>query len=310
MTQDIVSLEIKYLKHNQIDKQKWDSAIEKAENGLVYAFSWYLDIVSSGWEALVYGDYEVVMPLTYRNKLGIKYLYQPVFIQQLGIFSNKDITREIVQNFITEAEKNFKFIEIQLNYANPELNDESFVLRNTQLIDISKPYNELLSCYSKNHKKNLQKISESGLIINSNGNNTDFIDLMSKMFIKKGVAEINQIDLENLKQVIDYSLDNNFGEFYSGYLDDKLCAMAFLLKWKKRVIVYTALNDSGREVGAMFGLIDKYLQENSGQELLFDFAGSNIPGVKYRNLGFGARNEVYYRVKMNNLSVPFRWLKK
>ena len=73
-------MEIKYLKHNQIDKQKWDSAIENARNGLVYVLSWFLDIVSPDWDALVYGDYEVVMPLTYRNKLGVKYLYQPVFI--------------------------------------------------------------------------------------------------------------------------------------------------------------------------------------------------------------------------------------
>ena len=302
-------MEIKYLKHNQIDKQKWDSAIENAQNGLVYALSWFLDIVSPGWEALIIGDYKTVMPLTYRNKLGVKYLYQPVFIQQLGIFSNKDITREIVQNFITEAEKNFKFIEIQLNYANPELNDESFVLRNTQLIDISKPYDELLNNYSKNHRKNLQKISESGLTINFKGNSSDFIDLMSKMFVKKGVDEINQIDLENLKRVIDFSFDQNLGEFYSGYLDNKLCATAFFLKWKKRVIVYTALNDSGREVGAMFGLIDRYLKENSGQELLFDFAGSNIPGVKYRNLGFGARNEIYFKIRINNLPVPLKWMK-
>ena len=80
-------MEIKYLKHNQIDKQKWDSAIENAENGLVYALSWYLDIVSPNWDALVVGDYEQVMPVTHKRKYGIKYLIQPPFCQQLGFFS-------------------------------------------------------------------------------------------------------------------------------------------------------------------------------------------------------------------------------
>lgn len=303
-------MEIRYLKHNQINKQKWDFAIENSQNGLVYALSWYLDIVSPQWDALVVGDYEIVMPLTYRSKLGIKYLYQAVFIQQLGIFYIKDITQEIVQDFIAEAKKHFKFIEIQLNYANPKLNDESFISRNTQLINISKSYDELFSNYSKNHIKNLKKNRASGLIINSNGQSCDFIDLTSKMFIKKGVAEIKQIDLENLKRVIDYSMNNGLGQFYFGYLNDKLCASAFFLKWEKRVIIFTALNDLGRDAGAMFGLIDKYLKENSGQDLLFDFAGSNIPGVKYRNLGFGAENEIYYRVKINNLPIPLKWLKK
>jgi len=76
------------------------------------------------------------------------------------------------------------------------------------------------------------------------------------------------------------------------------------------VIVYTALNENGRDVGAMFGIIDKYLKENAGDDLIFDFAGSNIYGVKYRNLGFGARNETYYRFTVNNLPIPFKWIKK
>jgi hypothetical protein len=303
-------LEIKYLKHNQLDKQKWNSAIENSKNALVYALSWFLDIMSPEWEALIYGDYDIVMPLTLRKKLKIKYLYQPVFIQQLGIFSSKDISKETVQGFIAETEKHFKYIDIQLNCANPNIESELFILRNTQLIDISKSYEDLFKNYSKNHKKNLRKINESGLVINSTGQSSDFIDLISEMFVKKGVDEITQIDNSNLKLIIDNCLEKNLGEFYFGYIDDKLCASAFFLKWGKRVILYTALNEIGRKAGAMFGIIDKYLQENASQDLVFDFAGSNIPGVKYRNLGFGAENEIYFRVKINNLPVPLKWLKK
>lgn len=303
-------MEIKYLKHNQIDKQKWDSAIENSKNALVYALSWFLDIMSSEWEALVCGDYDIVMPLTLRKKLNVKYLYQPVFIQQLGIFSAKEISKETVQSFIAEIEKHFKYIDIQLNCANPSVETESFILRNTQLIDISKLYEDLFKNYSKNHRKNLKKINVSGLEINSKGNSSDFTDLISEMFVKKGVEEITQIDISNLKLIVDNCLEKKLGELYFGYIDDKLCASAFFLKWGKRVILHTALSELGRKAGAMFGLIDKYLQENSGQDLQFDFAGSNIPGVKYRNLGFGAKNKIYYRLKINNLPVPLKWLKK
>lgn len=305
-----LSLKIEYLKHHQIDKQKWDSVVDSSQNGLVYALSWFLDIASPAWEALIYDDYKIIMPLTWKSKMGLRYLYQPIFIQQLGIFSNEEISKEFVSSFITEIENNFKFVDIQLNYANSKVDSETFILRNTQLIDISKPYSELYKSYKKNHKKNLLKINNSGLVINTKGSSFDFINLLSKMFVKKGVDEIKTSDIENLKKVIDYSLNMRFGEFYFGYLDNKLCASAFFLKWQKRVIIFTALNEEGREVRAMFGLIDKYLKENAGQDLIFDFAGSNIPGVQYRNLGFGARNENYYRVKINNLPVPFRWIKK
>ena len=45
---------IQYLEHNQIDKKKWDATVEECGN--IYAYSWYLDIVHPGWEALVEED--------------------------------------------------------------------------------------------------------------------------------------------------------------------------------------------------------------------------------------------------------------
>lgn len=53
---------IRHLRYNEIDKTKWDRCIQTAFNGNVYSFSWYLDVVAYGWEALVEGDYETVFP--------------------------------------------------------------------------------------------------------------------------------------------------------------------------------------------------------------------------------------------------------
>jgi hypothetical protein len=47
---------------------------------------WHLDRTAVVWDALVWGDYEFVMPLPVRKKWGIQYVYQPLFCQQLGIF--------------------------------------------------------------------------------------------------------------------------------------------------------------------------------------------------------------------------------
>lgn len=303
-------MNIIHLRHSEIDKKKWDEAIAISENGLVYALSWYLDIASPNWEALIVGDYEIVMPITHKKKYGINYLYQPIFIQQLGIFSNNKIGKDVVIYFVQRAQSKFKFIDIQLNCTNPNPNNESFVLRNTQLIDISKPYDELYLNYSKSIKKNLKKAIDGNLNIYGEGTSSDFINLMQKMFIAKKVDEIKKNDFERLKRIIDYSLLNGFGEIYVGFINQELCASAFFLNYGNRTILYSALNLKGREIGAMFGLIDKYIQQNAGKDLFFDFAGSNIPGVKYRNLGFGAKNEVYFQVKSNNLKFPFNLIKK
>jgi hypothetical protein len=36
---------IRYVKHEDIDKKKWDDTIRHAFNGNIYACSWYLDII-------------------------------------------------------------------------------------------------------------------------------------------------------------------------------------------------------------------------------------------------------------------------
>ena len=78
---------IKYFQHSEIDKAKWDAYIEKSSNVMLYAYSWYLDIVSPNWVALIKGDYKVVFPLPAKKKLGVSYISQPLFTQQLGLFS-------------------------------------------------------------------------------------------------------------------------------------------------------------------------------------------------------------------------------
>ena len=86
---------VQYLSYQQIDKQKWDACIDDTQNGLVYAYTFYLDGMAKHWDALVLDDYEAVMPLPWNKKFGIGYLYTPPFIQQLGIFSKTKVSDAI-----------------------------------------------------------------------------------------------------------------------------------------------------------------------------------------------------------------------
>ncbi len=53
---------IKYVSHEVIDREKWDKCIDNSTNGLVYAYSWYLDLICDEWNALIENDYESVFP--------------------------------------------------------------------------------------------------------------------------------------------------------------------------------------------------------------------------------------------------------
>ena len=81
---------ITYLTRTQLNKNEYDNCIHNAPQSKVYALSWYLDIVADNWGALVLNNYEAVMPLPWRKKYGICYVYPPCWTQQLGVFSKKE----------------------------------------------------------------------------------------------------------------------------------------------------------------------------------------------------------------------------
>ena len=126
---------IKLLKHNKIDKTRWDNCINKSFNGNVYALSWYLDIVHPEWDALVENDYERVMPLTYSKKLGISYMFHPFFVQQLGVFSKSQLSQDDIDRFINAIPQQYRLIRYKLNSYNKVDYESDFIAkhRNVEL---------------------------------------------------------------------------------------------------------------------------------------------------------------------------------
>src|SRR5215210_9046404 len=90
---------VSYLPNANIDKAKWDKCIDAASNGLIYAYSFYLDSMAKHWDGLVLNDYEMVMPLTWNKKYGFYYLYQPFLCASLGVFGN-DLNAGLIESFL------------------------------------------------------------------------------------------------------------------------------------------------------------------------------------------------------------------
>ena len=107
---------IRFLEHKEIDKAAWDQHLEACLNPLIYARSWYLDIISPGWAAMVYGDYETFMPLPVKTKFGIKLIIQPPMAQQLGVFYKKSDAQ--VSALVDAIPKTFRYLHLALNEAN------------------------------------------------------------------------------------------------------------------------------------------------------------------------------------------------
>lgn len=174
---------IQYLHHSVIDKKKWDETISASVNGIIYACSWFLDIVSPGWDALVSGDYESVLPLTHTKKWGIRYLRQPFFTQQLGIFSRTHLTASLSDEFLRNVTDRFRLAEIHLNAFNKVDEGRYRVIRRMNLeLDLIPSYESLAGNYSQNTRRNLHKAFENNIELRRKVDPDELITLFRENF--------------------------------------------------------------------------------------------------------------------------------
>ncbi|MCP4551705.1 MAG: hypothetical protein GY834_06615 [Bacteroidetes bacterium] len=299
---------IKYIQHNDIDLVKWDDCITRSFNGMVYAFSWYLDSVCKNWDALVEDDYVRVFPLPVKIKFGFDLIYQPFFTQQLGVFSQKILTEEVVINFLNTIPSNFKYLELNLNTFNkidsdnyqitPQLNHE---------LDLINTYENLAKKYSKNLKRNLKKANESQLSIIPNIKPDDIIELF-RQNKGKGIKHLTDRDYLSLKRLVYSAIHRGVAEVLGAYTTtNELCGgVIYFLANRKLVFLFSGLNESGKQLGAMPKLIDYIIREKATQHLTFDFEGSNTSELARFYKSFGAKEVTYSRLVINRLSLPFK----
>ena len=150
------SFQISYLPHNEIDFSKWDHCITHASNGLIYGYSYYLNRMAKHWDALVLGDYDAVMPLTWNRKYGIYYLYQPFLAAQLGVFG-ASINAATVETFLQAIPSRFRYWDFYLNYQNTfPLHNYRLYQRKNLVLNLNKPYQEIFNGYRENIQRNIR----------------------------------------------------------------------------------------------------------------------------------------------------------
>lgn len=290
---------IHYLRHAEIDKSRWDNCVASSQNELVYAYSWYLDCVCTGWDALVLGNYEAVMPLTYGKKYSLTYLYQPFFCQQLGIFSPEPITDRLLQSFLKSVPKKYVAVDICLN---PSCHTD-LVRPNYELL-LKNPANVLFKHYSGNHKRTIKKAEKENLHENKRLNMKQLINLYKEYVAAKTpevkdrhytILEKLAAQLQQLSKLELCSIQTSTGELCAG--------AAFVRHYNRHIFLFSASSPQARQNGAMHLLIHRYIVEHAGENGVLDFEGSSVPSLARFYSGFGAEKRIYYRFQRNFL--PF-----
>ena len=298
---------MKFLKRSEIEDDKWNECILKSTNGLIYGLAWFLDALTSNWCAFVIENdrrYEAVFPVPLRRKFGVKYVYPPFFIQQLGLFALQYSQKEEKQA-ISLMKNKFKFIELNLNYKS-----EEGEVKTNLVLELNVDYVKIQNSYSKNHLRNLKKAKKFGLKLNKGTSPAEIISLFK---FDRGLTleKYSALDYQNLLNLCSKaSLENSLISLGVTLNSILICGGVFM-KFKSRIIfLFSGNSKQGKDSGALFFLLDAVIKMYAKSGFVLDLEGSQDEGLNRFYTGFGALEENYRFLKINNLPVPINRFKK
>ncbi|QTE23988.1 hypothetical protein [Polaribacter cellanae] len=284
---------IQYIKRKNLDVLKYDTCIENSIQSRIYAFSWYLDLVADNWDVLVLNDYQAVMPLPWKRKFGLKYITQPFFCQQLGIFSLHTIFKEMQERFLNKIPK--KFLKISINMNSNNFSSAKMIEKKNYILSLDASHDTIFKSFSKG-RKHAVKVGER--------NQLEIKEVSLELLIEIKKDNYNYMPspiyyFSILRNLSKYMIDNNIGYVLGVFKDDILLGGVFLLKQKNRITyLFSSFTQFGKKLKGPTFIINKILEKNANTNLIFDFEGSNIKGIASFFKSFGAKKENYYQINL------------
>jgi len=299
---------IRYLRHGDIDPEQWDRCIEGSLSPLIYGRSYYLDeMAADQWDALVLDDYQAVMPLAWRKKYGIRYLYQPAFTQQTGVFSRAPAGVSLITAFLKEADRRFRFAEIYLNYTNT---NPTSAPRANFILDLRLPYEDLLAHYKKDLVRNLRRAKRSPLLYVKDFNLQTALSSFRREYGRRMPA-VKEDDYRRFHGLCGYLAER--GQVLTRAVLDEdrqpLCSAVFLRDAQRFYLIHSTTPAAGRVTESNHFLLDQFIREWAGSPIVLDFEGSDLPGIAHFYSNFGCIDQPYFFYRRNRLPWPLRLLK-
>jgi hypothetical protein len=291
---------IKFLDRKEIDSGRWDSVIAGSPAEAIYGYSWYLDQVAENWSALVVDDYRFVMPLVWKKKVGMKYVYQPFYTQQLGVFGREEVDPELIREMLMILYRKFRFAGLNLNTHNLVGEEAPFEVtdKSNYVLPLNREYNHLYASYKTNAKRNIRKSLDLSDLVDK----TVSVDELVRLKRENDVIKRSEEDYVWLKSLLDAIMERGAGKIYSTRTGSEVTAAAcFAFSNTRAIYLVSASSQAGKDRRGMFRIVDTFIRDHASSGKILDFEGSNIPSVARFFIGFGARAEIYQGISFSRL---------
>ena len=246
----------------------YDKCLSASPNGLVYALSWYMNIVCPEWEILATDDYSTVMPLPVNRSFGRKVLRQPDYAWQLGVFSTQIPSPEVIQHFIQSIPSSYRLRKMCLSKFNI-LPSASTRFQNSAELDLIQPYARIKSKFGPSMIDRLNLAKKESLSYINNVSIHDMLmfgyrlDRFNRSRLKSG-------EISMLRLLASSAIRFRSGQIGAAYdSHNNLCATVLFLVFKGRAsILHAAASSEGLANGGIEFIIDRFIKTNTEQNLV------------------------------------------
>lgn len=276
---------IKRVSRKKLDVNKYTECLNKSVNYRIYAEVFYLDaLVENNWDCYVLNDYEAIMPLPFVKKIGFKFITQPIYCQQLGVFHQANFSKETFKRFEKKLHRNL-VRAYAFNEKNTEMFEPKGIKRVNQILDLQQEIQ-----LDNKTKKNIKSFINKKVELKSNHNLEEIVNF-------KKANTNHRVDVNKLTKLAKVLLKNNKIKIDSCYQNNELIAFSIFVKSKKRIIyLNSSANHFAKKLSAPTGLIYHQIKKNDEFHYL-DFEGSEISSINHFFKGFGATEKFYTNYK-------------
>lgn len=287
-------MNIRLIPREEIDKTKWNSCVHYATNGNVFGYMWYLDAMARHWDGLVEGDYESVMPITYKNlSWGRQGLMQPPLIREMAIYSINAPSNKRNDTFWAALPEAISKVDLQLDaFSQPHQEGWIKEEKTNYFLPLSESYERIRERYSPELIERLRIATAADLFPMANLKPERIAALFRQT---KGL--LTEPEFHGLQRIMYNVLHRGWG-FASGIMNreqEVLAADFFIFSHGRVMSMAPVITKAGNEVYAKDYLYDLMIRQQAGKPQSLDFNTSLTDTDFARE--FGGLDYPYHRVQ-------------
>ena len=287
-------MNIRLVPREEIDKTKWNSCVHYATNGNIFGYLWLLDAMAREWDGLVEGDYESVMPLTYKSlHWGKTGLVQPPLVRELAIYSVNPPSEKRTAAFWAAVPDRYHSVDLRVDtFSQPRSPSWETREVNNYFLPLSTPYEAIRERYTPELIERLEVGKAADVFPVSSMKPERIAELF-----RQSRGRLTEPEFHGLQRIMYNILHRGWG-FASGIMNrekEVLAAEFFIFSHGRVMSLAPIETPAGRSLHALEQLYDLMIRQQAGKPQSLDF-NANGPAAAEFATAFGAIDYPYYQV--------------